>query len=158
MKSMETAAERKTGAEGMFVEQIIEMEVERLKDFRDHPFSVVDDDEIRDAVMWHVVPLIVITVLAEAARGMTGYSRTGDFIGTVLMSFSSFGYYGQIWFNRAYTYECAVEEMPAGYGDTLMSVSPAWAFPVVVIVGMIVSVWIANVSMKKHKGIEKSER
>ena len=49
---------------------------------------------IRDAVMWHVVPLIVITVLAEAARGMTGYSRTGDFIGTVLMSFSSFGYYG----------------------------------------------------------------
>jgi hypothetical protein len=69
---------------------------------------------IRDAVMWHVVPLIVITVLAEAARGMTGYSRTGDFIGTVLMSFSSFGYYGQIWFNRAYTYECAVEEMPAG--------------------------------------------
>ena len=111
---------------------------------------------IRDAVMWHVVPLIVITVLAEAARGMTGYSRTGDFIGTVLMSFSSFGYYGQIWFNRAYTYECAVEEMPAGYGDTLMSVSPAWAFPVVVIVGMIVSVWIANVSMKKHKGIEKT--
>ena len=89
---------------------------------------------IRDAVMWHVVPLIVITVLAEAARRMTGYSRTGDFIGTVLMSFSSFGYYGQIWFNRAYTYECAVEEMPAGYGDTLMSVSPAWAFPVVVII------------------------
>ena len=112
---------------------------------------------IRDAVMWHVVPLIVITVLAETARGMTGYSRTGDLIGTVLMSFSSFGYYGQIWLNRAYTYECAVEEMPAGYGDTLMSVSPAWAFPVVVIVGMIVSVWIANVSMKKHKGIEQSE-
>ena len=112
---------------------------------------------IRDAVMWHVVPLIVITVLAEAVRGMTNYSWSGDAAGTVLMSFSSFGYYGQIWFNRAYTYECAVEEMPAGYGDTLMSVSPAWAFPVVVIVGMIVSVWIANVSMKKHKGIEKSE-
>ena len=50
------------------------------------------------------------------------------------MGFSSFGYYGQIWFNRAYTYECAIEEMPAGYGDTLMSVSPAWAFPVVVII------------------------
>jgi hypothetical protein len=39
-----------------------------------------------------------------------------------------------------------------------MLISPAWAFPVVVIVGMIVSVWIANVSMKKHKGIEKSEK
>ena len=107
---------------------------------------------INDAVRWHVVPLIVITVLAEAVRGMTNYDRVGDVVGTVLMSFSSFGYYGQIWFNRAYTYECAIEEMPAGYGDTLMSVSPVWAFPVVVIIGMIVSVWIANVSMKRHKG------
>ena len=107
---------------------------------------------INDAVRWHVVPLIVITVLAEAVRGMTNYDRVGDVVGTVLMSFSSFGYYGQIWFNRAYTYECAVEEMPAGYGDTLMSVSPVWAFPAVVIIGIIVSVWIANVSMKRHKG------
>ena len=107
---------------------------------------------INDAVRWHVVPLIVITVLAEAVRGMTSYSWAGDVVGTVLMSFSSFGYYGQIWFNRAYTYECAVEEMPAGYGDTLMSVSPVWAFPAVVIIGMIVSVWIANVSMKRYKG------
>ena len=107
---------------------------------------------INDAVRWHVVPLIVITVLAEAVRGMASYSWAGDVVGTVLMSFSSFGYYGQIWFNRAYTYECAVEEMPAGYGDTLMSVSPVWAFPAVVIIGMIVSVWIANVSMKRHKG------
>ena len=107
---------------------------------------------INDAVRWHVGPLIVITVLSEAVRGMTNYDRVGDVVGTVLMSFSSFGYYGQIWFNRAYTYECAVEEMPAGYGDTLMSVSPVWAFPAVVIIGMIVSVWIANVSMKRYKG------
>ena len=107
---------------------------------------------INDAVKWHVVPLIVITVLAEIVRGLSNYSWAGDVVGTVLMSFSSFGYYGQIWFNRAYTYECAVEEMPAGYGDTLMSVSPVWAFPAVVIIGIIVSVWIANVSMKRHKG------
>ena len=105
----------------------------------------------KDAVLWHVVPLIVIAVLAEVVRGMTNYSRPGDVVAAVLMSFSSFGYYGQIWFNRAYTYECAVEEMPAGYGDTLMAVSPVWAFPVVVIVGIIVSVVIANVSMKKHR-------
>ena len=99
-----------------------------------------------------MVPLIVITVLAEIVRGLSNYSWAGDVVGTVLMSFSSFGYYGQIWFNRAYTYECAVEEMPAGYGDTLMSVSPVWAFPAVVIIGIIVSVWIANVSMKRYKG------
>ncbi|MBR2259261.1 MAG: hypothetical protein IJ899_18410 [Blautia sp.] len=37
-----------------------------------------------------------------------------------------------------------------------MPVSPAWAFPVVVIVGIILSVWIANISMKKHKAVEKA--
>ena len=105
--------------------------------------------------MWHVVPLIVITALAEVVRAMAKYSRAGDIVATVLMSFSSFGYYGQIWFNRAYTYERAVEEMPAGYGDTLMSVSPVWAFPVVVTAGIIVSVLITNAYMKKHTGIDK---
>ena len=103
---------------------------------------------IRDAVMWHVVPLIVITALAEVVRAMAKYSRAGDIVATVLMSFSSFGYYGQIWFNRAYTYERAVEEMPAGYGDTSMSVSPVWAFPVVVAAGIIVSVLITNATTK----------
>ena len=110
---------------------------------------------INDAVTWHVVPLIVITVLAEIVRAMAKYSQSGDILAAVLMSFSSFGYYGQIWFNRAYTYECAVEEMPAGYGDTLMSVSPVWAFPVVVAAGIIVSVLITNAYMKKHTGIDK---
>ena len=113
---------------------------------------------IRDAVMWHVVPLIVITILAEIVRAMAKYSQTGDIVATVLMSFSSFGYYGQIWFNRAYTYECAVEEMPAGYGDTLMSVSAVWAFPVVVAAGIIVSVLITNIYRKKHTGIDKSRK
>lgn len=64
---------------------------------------------------------------------------------------SSFGYYGQIWFNRDYTYECAVEEMPAGYADTLMAVSPTWAFALVVIVGVIISVAISNVTAKIFK-------
>ena len=108
--------------------------------------------------MWHVVPLIIITVLAEIARAMAKYSWGGEIVAAVLMSFSSFGYYGQIWFNRAYTYECAVEEMPAGYGDTLMSVSPVWAFPVVVAAGIIVSVLITNIYRKKHTGIDKSRK
>ena len=73
---------------------------------------------IQDAVAWHVIPLIVITVLAELIRAAFKYSWTGDVIATILMTFSSFGYYGQIWFNRTYTYECAIEEMPAGYADT----------------------------------------
>ena len=54
-------------------------------------------------------------------------------------------------FNTTCGLQCAVEEMPAGYGDTLMSVSPAWTFPVVVIIGIIVSVLIANVFMKNRK-------
>ena len=103
---------------------------------------------IQDAVAWHVIPLIVITVLAELIRAAFKYSWTGDMIATILMTFSSFGYYGQIWFNRTYTYECAIEEMPAGYADTLMALSPTWVLPVVIIVGILLSVLISNVTAK----------
>lgn len=106
---------------------------------------------IQDAVAWHVIPLVIIAVLAEIIRAAFKYNWIGDVIATILMTFSSFGYYGQIWFNRAYTYECAVEEMPAGYADGLMAVSPAWALPIVVIVGMIISVLISNVTAKLFK-------
>lgn len=109
---------------------------------------------IQDAVAWHVIPLIVIAVLAEAVRGAAKYSRTGDVIGTAVMSFSTFGYYGQIWFNRTYTYECAVEEMPAGYADGLMAVSPAWALPVVIVIGVVLSVAVSNVTARRF-GLEK---
>lgn len=72
-------------------------------------------------------------------------------IATVIMTFSSFGYYGQIWFNRDYTYECAVEEMPAGYADGLMAASPAWSLIVVIVVGVVLSVMISNVTAKLFK-------
>ena len=103
---------------------------------------------IQDAVAWHVIPLIVIAVLAEIIRAAGKYNWTGDVISTAIMSFSSFGYYGQIWFNRAYTYECAVEEMPAGYADALMAVSPAWTLPVVIIIGIALSVLISGLTAK----------
>ena len=106
---------------------------------------------IQDAVSWHVIPLIVIAILAEIIRAAFKYNWTGDIIATILMSFSTFGYYGQIWFNRAYTYECAVEEMPAGYADGLMTASPAWAFPVVIVIGIVLSVVISNVTAKLFK-------
>ena len=106
---------------------------------------------IQDAVAWHVIPLIVIVVLAEVIRAVFKYSWKGDVIATIPMTFSSFGYYGQIWFNRAYTYECAAEEMPAGYADTLMAVSPTWALPVVVISGIILSVLISNITVELFK-------
>ena len=69
---------------------------------------------IGDAVPWHVIPVVVIGVLAEAVRYLCRYKWNGDVISAVIMSFATFGYYGQIWFNRAYTYECALEEMPEG--------------------------------------------
>ena len=90
-------------------------------------------------------------MLAEVVRAITKYTWTGDVIATVIMSFSTFGYYGQIWFNRDYTYECAVEEMPAGYADGLMAASPVWALVVVVIVGVALSVIISNVTAKLFK-------
>ena len=104
-----------------------------------------------DASIWHIAPLIIMAVLAETVRVATKYNWTGDVIGTVIMTFSSFGLYGQIWLNRDYTYECALEEMPAGYADTLMAVSPTWALPVVIICGILLSIIISNVTAKLFK-------
>ena len=110
---------------------------------------------INDASVWHIMPLVVIAVLAEMIRKVRNYDWIGDVISTVIMTFSTFGFYGQIWLNRDFTYEAAIEEMPAGYGDTLMSLSPGWVLPVVVIIGVAVSVCISNVTAKLFK-IEKN--
>ena len=106
---------------------------------------------IQDAVAWHVIPIIVIVVLAEAVRAISQYNWMGDVISTVIMTFSSFGYYGQIWINRDYTYECAVEEMPAGYAEGLMNTSPMWSLIVVIIAGVVLSVVISNVTANIFK-------
>ena len=100
---------------------------------------------------WHVIPIVVIVVLAEAVRAIFKYNWTGDLISTVIMTFSSFGYYGQIWFNRDYTYECAIEEMPAGYADGLMAASPMWSLIVVIIAGVVLSVVVSNIATKVFK-------
>ena len=104
-----------------------------------------------DASVWHIAPLLIMAILTEAVRAAAKYNWTGDVIGTVIMPFSTFGLYGQIWLNRAYTYECALEEMPAGYADTLMSVSPTWAMPVSVLCGIVLSIIIANITAKLFK-------
>ena len=67
------------------------------------------------------------------------------------MTFSTFGYYGRIWFGRAYTYEVAAEEMPAGYADTLMLFSPTWTLPLVLFIGIALSIVIANITEKIFK-------
>ena len=72
-------------------------------------------------------------------------------VSTVIMTFSTFGFYGQIWFNRDFTYSEAIEEMPAGYADTLMNSSPAWTLPVVLIIGIVVSIMISNLTAKIFK-------
>ena len=107
---------------------------------------------IGDANLWHCVPIIVIGVLAEIAGLVLGNEKWLTIVvKSVIMSFSTFGYYAQIWLNRDYTYDCAIDEMPSGYADTLMKLSPAWSLPVVSVAGIVVSVVIANVTAKLFK-------
>ena len=101
--------------------------------------------------MWHCLPVVIIAVLAEIVRLLFKYNSVSNMIAAVIMSFSSFGYYGQIWFNRDYTYECAVEEMPAGYAESLMNLSPSWAFPVVIIIGIALAFVNYNITKKLFK-------
>lgn len=107
---------------------------------------------IGEFTAWHTVPVIIMGILAEAVGLLIGNGKWKTIVAkSVIMSFSTFGYYGQIWLNRDYTYECAVEEMPAGYADTLMNCSPVWAFPVVLILGIALSILIANLTAKLFK-------
>ena len=106
---------------------------------------------INDVSVWHIVPLIVIGIVAEIIRLVAKYNWTGDVISTIIMTFSTFGFYGQIWLNRDFTYSESIEEMPAGYADTLMKCSPAWALPVVLIIGIMVSVLISSLTAKIFK-------
>lgn len=106
---------------------------------------------IQDVSVWHVAPLVVMALLAEAVRVVRGYDKVGDIVAAAIMTFSTFGFYGQIWFNRAFTYESAVAEMPAGYADALMAASPAWALPVAIVVGVCLSVLVSNMTIRLFK-------
>ena len=106
---------------------------------------------INDVSVWHIVPLIIIGTIAEIIRLLTKYSWTGDVISTVIMTFSTFGFYAQIWLNRDFTYSEAIEEMPKGYADALMNYSPAWALPVILAAGVILSVLIINLTARLFK-------
>ena len=109
------------------------------------------------AMIGHVLCVYADRLLLCTPGGQFGFSDMKDNtrIATMIMTFSTFGFYGQIWFNRTFTYEAAVDEMPAGYAEGLMAVSPDWAFPVVVVIGLALSAVICNVTAKLFK-VEKS--
>ena len=70
MKSA-AAGGRKTRKGGLSGERIIEMEIERLKDFRNHPFSVMDDDEmldIMDSIRRYGIPSPILVRPSEDGK------------------------------------------------------------------------------------------
>lgn len=56
-----------------------------------------------------------------------------------------------IWLMRDFTYSETLAEMPAGYGDVLMKVSPMWTFPATLIATEAIAVFTANISRKLLK-------
>lgn len=101
---------------------------------------------------WHCIPIVIIGILAELAGLVMGNEKwSAIVVKSVIMSFSTFGYYGQIWFNRDFTYDCAIEEMPEGYAQALMDASPAWTLPVVIVVGIVLAVVSANLTARIFK-------
>lgn len=102
---------------------------------------------INDLSVWHVAPLVVMAIATEIVRLVRSYDWPGDVVAAAIMTFSTFGFYGQIWLNRTFTYESAVEEMPAGYADTLMALSPNWALPVVIVAGVGLSILVSHITV-----------
>ena len=105
-----------------------------------------------DASLWHCLTPIILGIAAEVVGLICGNSKWSTIVTkSVIMSFVPFLAYGQIWLNRDFTYECAIEDMSVEYADSLMNCSPSWAFPVVIILGIALSIVIANVTAKLFK-------
>ena len=107
---------------------------------------------VADLSWYKVADLLVMIVVAELLRRAFGYdSWKGLKWSSVAMCFSNFGYSMCIWLMRDFTYSEAVEEMPAGYADTLMKVSPAWTLPVTLIATVVIALICAEISRKLLK-------
>lgn len=104
-------------------------------------------------ISWYkVAELSAMILLAELIRYLCGYeSRNGLQWSAVVMSFSNFGYSMCIWLMRDFTYHEALAEMPEGYADTLMRVSPLWTFPATLLLTVILALISANISGKLLK-------
>jgi len=85
-----------------------------VKGTYDELFTVICDPQY-DRIWLDKCEPIVGADMAEMCADMLKSACTGTLYGEDAVSA-----YGQIWFNRDYTYDCAVEEMPAGYADALM--------------------------------------
>lgn len=107
---------------------------------------------IVDCSWYKITELLAMIVLAELLRLIFGYeSWTGLLLSSIVMSFSNFGYSMCIWLMRDFTYSEALEEMPTGYAEKLMEVSPMWTFPVTLAATVLVAVITANISKKLLK-------
>ena len=102
-----------------------------------------------DAAWYKVVELFVMLLLAEFLRRLLGYeSWNGLKWSAVVMCFSNFGYSMCIWLMRDFTYHEALAEMPEGYADTLMRVSPLWVFPATLFMTIILALISASISKR----------
>lgn len=105
-----------------------------------------------DPSWYKVTELLVMITLAELIQYLCGYDKwAGLLLSSVVMCFSNFGYSMCIWLMRDFTYSEAITEMPAGYADKLMEVSPMWTFPVTLIATIVIAVITANISKKLLK-------
>ena len=99
-----------------------------------------------DLSWYKVMELSVMILLAEFLRRLFGYeSWNGLQWSAIVMCFSNFGYSMCIWLMRDFTYHEALAEMPEGYADTLMRVSPAWTFPTTLLLTVVLALISANI-------------
>lgn len=105
-----------------------------------------------DPSWYKVTELLVMIILAELIRYLCVYDKwAGLLLSSVVMCFSNFGYSMCIWLMSDFTYSEAIAEMPTGYADKLMEVSPMWIFPVTLIATIAIAVITANISKKLLK-------
>lgn len=102
-----------------------------------------------------IIGLIVLTLIAELIRGLSGYhTRKGVRWSFLPFAFSFYAYSAHWWTDTAHSLEEAVEEMPAGYADKMAAVISNIPVLIVALVLVIpfafLGIWIAEKALKKQ--------
>lgn len=102
-----------------------------------------------------VVGLIVLTLLAEFIRRLSGYdTRKGVRLSFIPFAFSFYAYSAHWWTDTEGSLAAAVEEMPAGYADKML---PVIRNVPMLVVMLVLTIPVAILAMRLAEGEMKKQ-
>ncbi len=116
-------------------------------------FLLVLFNIVGEADLFMSIGLVVIIALSEILRKIYGYdTKKGTLLSFLPLAFTMYSYTAHWWIDTEGSLKAAVEEMPAGYSDTMAQVI---ANTPMLIVGVVLVIPVAILSVKLAEKILK---